>query len=80
MTAHAPADPGDFRFEVIDILGETEDPQMATLVLTIDDQGAEIGRDVFASYDDPYLMIEAAREAQTMTLEERFDRYAELGW
>lgn len=75
MGTHAPADPGDFRFEII----ELEEPEMGAthLVLTIDDQGEEIGRDIT---DLPYEMVEAAREAQTMTLEERFDHYAEMGW
>lgn len=77
--AREPAEPGDVRYEITSIIEETDDPQMATLVETIDDAGAVIARDVFASWDDPYLMIEAAREAQTMSLEDRFDMYAERG-
>jgi hypothetical protein len=30
--------------------------------------------------DDPYGAVEAAREAQAYSLEERFDMYAERGW
>jgi len=76
---HEPADKGDFRFEVIDT-PETEDPFMQVLVLTIDDQGAEIGRDIYSSRSEAFDMIEAAREAQAFTLEERLDMYAERGW
>jgi hypothetical protein len=41
------------------------------------DQGAEIER---FTTDDPYGAVEAAREAQSLTLEERFDLYADRGW
>lgn len=79
-TARVPADPGDVRFEITSIIEETDDPQMATLVETIDDRGTVIASDVFAAWDDPYLMIEAAREAQTVPLEDRLAMYSERGW
>ena len=75
MPKHAPADPGDFRFEIIEI----EEPEMGCthLVIQIDDQGEEIER---FTTDNPYGAVEAAREAQAFTLEERLDMYAERGW
>jgi hypothetical protein len=41
------------------------------------DHGEEIER---FTTDDPYGAVEAAREAQSLTLEERFDLYADRGW
>lgn len=74
-TRYEPADPGDFRFDIT----ELAEPELGAthLVLTIDDQGAVVGRDIT---DNPYGMVEAAREAQAFTLEERFNLYAERGW
>jgi hypothetical protein len=72
---HEPADPGDFRFEITPI----EEPEMGCthLVVVIGDEGEEIER---FTTDDPYGAVEAAREAQAFTLEERFAMYAERGW
>lgn len=72
---HEPADPGDVRFEVTPL----EEPELGAthLVLTIDDRGEVVGRDVT---DLPYELVEAYREAQAFTLEERFDLYAARGW
>jgi hypothetical protein len=77
---HEPADPGDVRFEVSDIGAETEDSFMQVLVLTVDDRGEVVGRDVFPSHSEAFDMIEACREVQAVPLEERFAMYAERGW
>jgi hypothetical protein len=63
------------RFEII----ELEEPELGAthLVITIDDKGEEIER---FTTDNPYGAVEAAREAQSLTLEERFDFYADRGW
>jgi len=75
MPEYAPADPGDFRF----VITQLEEPELGAthLVLTIDDRGEVMERDIT---DNPYGMVEAAREAQSMSLEERFEMYAERGW
>jgi hypothetical protein len=59
------------RFEII----ELEEPELGAthLVITIDDKGEEIERFTTEA-------VEAAREAQSLTLEERFDLYADRGW
>lgn len=71
----APADEGDVRF----LITELEEPEMGAthLVRVIDDRGDEAER---FTTDDPYGAVEACREAQNTTLEERFDMYAERGW
>lgn len=79
-THRAPADKGDVRFEIVSIIEETDDPYMSVLVETIDDTGTIVDRNVFASEHEAYNMIEAHREAQAFTLEERLDMYAERGW
>jgi hypothetical protein len=59
------------RFEII----ELEEPELGAthLVITIDDKGEEIERFTTEA-------VEAAREAQSLTLEERFDLYVDRGW
>lgn len=79
-STYAPADPGDFRFDIIDIGAETEDPFMQVLVLSIDDTGEAFARDIYSSRSEAFDMIEAAREAQAFSLEERLDMYADRGW
>jgi len=70
----------DFRFEII----EHEEPEMGcthtVIVHETDDDGGDTGvvLERFTT-DDPYGAVEAAREAQAFTLEERFERYAEMG-
>lgn len=61
---HRPADPGDIRFEVTPLA----DPELGAthLVLTIDDRGEVIARDIT---DLPYELVEAAREAQARRAE-----------
>ena len=56
-----------------------EEPELGAihLVITIDDKGEQIER---FTTDNPYGAVEAAREAQSLTLEERFDLYADRGW
>ena len=75
MASHEPADPGDVRFDIIEI----EEPEIGCthFVRVIDDRGQVV--DEFTT-DDPYGAVEACREAQTMSLEERFDLYAGRGW
>lgn len=71
----------DFRFEII----ESPEPELGATHLVIvheldrdgNDTGLELER---FTTDDPYGAVEAAREAQTTTLEERFTMYAERGW
>ena len=66
--AYRPADPGDFRFEIT--LLEEPDPGCTHLVVMIGDQGEVLER---FTTDNPYGAVEAAREAQEFTLEERLD-------
>lgn len=70
-----PADKDDYRFEIIDL----REPEMGSthLVQMIDDTGSIV--ESFTT-DNPYGAVEAFRESQSMTLEERFDYYAERGW
>jgi len=72
---HKPADRGDVRFEITAL----EEPEIGAthLVLTIDDRGEIVARDVT---DLPFEFVEAYREAQNTTLDERFDLYAARGW
>lgn len=74
-STHAPADPGDFRF----IIQALDEPEIGCthLVIVVGDDGEDIER---FTTDDPYGAVEAAREAQAFTLEERFDMYAARGW
>jgi hypothetical protein len=71
---YTPADPDDFRFEIVEI----EEPEVGCthIVRVIDDQGEEI--EAFTT-GDPYGVVEAAREAQAYTLEERLGPYG-LEW
>jgi hypothetical protein len=79
----------DFRLEIITLeepeMGETHLVNMIELVLVpANDQwpvDTIIDGDLIESFttDDPHGTVEAAREAQMYTLEERFDRYAEMG-
>jgi len=64
-----PADPGDFRFEII----EHEEPELGCThtVIVIDDRGEVLER---FTTDDPYGAVAAAREAQS-----RRERAEELG-
>lgn len=77
---YTPADPGDVRFEIVSIIEETDDPEMATAVLTINDRGEVISRDTFATWDDPFSFIEAYRECETLDPEERNALYFARGW
>jgi hypothetical protein len=72
---YEPADAGDVRFYITPV----PEPELGCthLVVIVDDAGAAVER---FTTDDPYGAVEACREAQTMTLEERFDYYAERGW
>ncbi len=70
----------DFRFEIV----EYEEPEVSCTHLVIvhetrdgQDTGTILER---FTTDDPCGAVEAAREAQEFTLEERFDLYAERGW
>jgi hypothetical protein len=70
------AQAADFRFE-IEALPE---PEMgATHLVTRIECPGETVIESFTT-DDPYGAVEAAREAQNTTLEERFETYAERGW
>ena len=74
----------DFRFEIEPI----EEPEMGcTHIVTMIENGPNGERleateltvlDRFTT-DNPYGAVEAAREAQAYSLEERFDLYAEMG-
>lgn len=71
----------DFRFEIIPL----EEPEMGethrVIVHEITDEGVDTGN-VLENFttDNPYGAVEAAREAQMYSLEERFEMYAERGW
>lgn len=67
----------DIRFE-IEKNPEPDDPSNLYFVRVFD---WRTGKEL-ESYttDDPYAGVEAAREAQEYTLEQRFDMYAERGW
>ena len=71
----------DFRFEII----EHDEPEMGSthtvIVHEITDEGVDTGNVLeHFTTDNPYGAVEAAREAQAFTLEERFEMYAERGW
>jgi hypothetical protein len=86
--ATRPAD--DFRFEIVAL----EEPEMGcthrvtVIELRIEEPGPVwpcetlVDGEVIESFttDDPYGAVEAAREAQAYTLEERLAMYAERGW
>ncbi len=83
-------EPYDFRIEII-VLDEPEIGcthlvnQIAWVLAPANDQwpvDTLIEGDLIESFttDNPYGFVEAAREAQAMSLEERFDYYAEMGW
>lgn len=71
----------DFRFEIIPL----DEPEIGcthrVIVHEITDEGWHTGviLENFTT-DNPFGAVEAAREAQLYTLEERFDMYAERGW
>lgn len=74
------ADRFDFRF-VIDANPEPScnaDLYFVTIIETFD--GDDMGVTDSFTAEDPYGHVEAAREAQQYTLEERFDMYAARGW
>jgi len=64
----------DFRFEI----GEMDEDGYRRVTRIALGSGRVL--DDFSTTDDPYLAVEAAREAQAFTLEERFEMYAERGW
>lgn len=68
-----PADPGDFRFD-IQLNPEPDDPSNLYFVRMIDDRGKVV--DSYTS-DDPYAAVEAFRETQIYSLEERWEMRAE---
>lgn len=79
----------DFRFEITPLpepeMGETHLVEMIELIVHPPDEMWPVetvtdGR-IIESFttDDPYGAVEAAREAQVYTLEERFEMYAEMG-
>lgn len=80
----------DFRFEITELpeaeMGETHLVRMIELVLCPPDAQWSVetvidGEQIEAFYtDDPFGAVEAAREAQAFTLEERFEMYAQRGW
>lgn len=76
-----PLEAADFRFEIRAI----DEPEMGcthiVILRELDAAGNDTGvvLDRFTT-DDPYGAVEAAREAQEYTLEERFDIYAQRGW
>lgn len=70
----------DFRFE-IDQNPEPDDPSnlyFVEQIATFD--GFDMGVIESFTTNDPWSAVEAAREAQAYSLEERFDMYAERGW
>lgn len=75
MYPNPPADPGDVRFEIVPLA----EPEMGCthLVRVIDDKGELV--ESFTT-DNPYGAVEACREVQSMSMEERFDYYARMGW
>lgn len=70
-----PADPDDFRFEIMRN-PEPDDNAHLYLVKQIDDKGVVV--DSFYS-EDGYAYVEAFRESQEYTLEERLGPYG-LEW
>jgi len=71
----------DFRFEII----EHDEPELGCTHTVIVHETTDDGKDTGSvlehfTTDNPYGAVEAAREAQAYTLEERFELYAERGW
>jgi len=72
-TRERPADPGDYRFD-IKPNPEPDDPSNLYFVRVINDQGEVVA----AHYaQDPYAEVEAFRETQIYSLEERWEMQAE---
>lgn len=66
----------DFRVEILVL----DEPEIGcTHLVTMIQWGTGTVLESFTT-DDPYGAVEAAREAQEYTLEERFAIYAEKGW
>jgi len=72
---YRPAERGDVRFEITAL----NEPELGCthFVIVVDDRGEAVER---FTTDNPYGAVEACREAQAFTLEERFELYAERGW
>ena len=75
---HRPADPGDFRFEIIDLQEEAAKEGYSAMedcpaidVKMIDDKGEVVRHDRVWTRSDAFDMVEAFRETQDTTLEER---------
>ncbi len=71
-----PAEMNDFRFEIVKL--EEPDDFRTHLVTVLDVETGDF-LDSFTT-GDPFGAVEAAREAQAYTLEERFEMYADRGW
>ena len=75
---HRPADPGDFRFEIIDLQEEAAKEGYSAMedcpaidVKMIDDKGEVVSHDRVWTKSDAYDIVESFRESQAFTLEER---------
>ncbi len=62
-------------------MGATHTVRMIELVLVRPGSETLVDRDLMEQFttDDPYGAVEAAREAQVYTLEERLGMYVEMG-
>lgn len=93
MLYHGPMtnEPHDFRFDIVlnpepDSASDLYFITQIALVIAPPDETwpceTVVDGPVIDSWtcEDPYAAVEAAREAQAYTLEERMDIYAERGW
>lgn len=71
----------DYRFDCQDVSNEDGPCYLVTRIRTLNGRDVAIeSRDRFGSRHEVYNEVEAFRECQTMTLEERMDYYYERGF